>query len=153
MFSRRFFKRQYFIAISLFSNIERAREAVIDYHRRNVHPTYAIIWQPEHKLLGWAFVAPFASACTYWNEQMRDKSLTFSTWQDGRLFEWWNGRPPPDRKTLNDVQLTVVYETLEKYERQSANAGWQMLLEGHPAYVEWYDASPDKRWTTLFRPR
>jgi hypothetical protein len=83
---------------------------------------------------------------------MRDKSLTFSTWVDGRLYDWWPEGVVPDPKTLNDVQLTVVYETLEKYERQAANAAWAKLLVGHPAYVEWYDASADKRWTKLFRP-
>ena len=78
---------------------------------------------------------------------MREKRLRFAIWQEGRLYEWWEGRPAPDPKTLNDVQLTVVYETLEKYERQAANTAWKKLLDGNPAYIEWYDASPDRRWT------
>ena len=57
---------------------------------------------------------------------MREKRLTFAVWQEGRPYEWWEGRPPPDPKTVDDVQLTVVYETLEKYEREAVNTAWQV---------------------------
>jgi hypothetical protein len=151
----RIFKRQYFVAISLFSSIELAQKARVDYRHPNFDGTYAIKCGREggFKQLGWAHVSPHASATTYWNEQMREKRLTFAIWQDGRLFEWRADRPAPDPKTLDDVQLTVVYEAKTKYEREAANDAWAKLLAGYPAYIEWYDASPDRRWTKLFRPR
>jgi hypothetical protein len=76
---------------------------------------------------------------------MRDKRLTFAIWQDGRVFEWGEGRPPPDPKTLQDVQLCVVFEAHTKYEREAANEAWAKLLSGYPAHIEWYDASPDRK--------
>ena len=151
----RVFKQQYFVAISLFAEIENARKAYIAYKDPNFYGTFAIKLRQEDgsKVLGWAHISEHASATPAWNEDMREKRLTFAVWQEGRPYEWWEGRPPPDPKTVDDVQLTVVYETLEKYEREAVNAAWQKLLEGHPGYIEWYDASPDKRWTKFFRPR
>jgi hypothetical protein len=151
-FRTRIFKRQYFVAISLFSSVELAPKARIDY--RLMHGTYAVKCGREGDCaqLGWAHVSPFASATCYWNEQMREKAHKLAWWEDGILFQRWEGRLEPDFKKLDDVQLTVVYEAKTKYEREAANDAWAKLLAGYPAYIEWYDASSDRRWTKLFRP-
>jgi hypothetical protein len=76
----RIFKRQYFVAISLFSSIELAPKARIGY--RLMHGTYAIKCGREREggfeHLGWAHVSPHASATCYWNEQMREKRNKFA---------------------------------------------------------------------------
>ncbi len=153
--NKRFFKRQYFVAISLFDNIELARIAKIDYFVRNVHPTYAIKCDGDggNRQLGWAFVSEHASATAHWNDKMRDKGLTFSTWVDGRLYNWWPEGAVPDPKTLQDVQFCAVFEVHTKYHREAANDAWDKVRSGYPAHIEWYDASPDKKWTKMFRPR
>jgi hypothetical protein len=79
---------------------------------------------------------------------MREKAHRLAWWENGILFH--GGKPKPNK--LDDVQLTVVYQTHTKYEREAANEAWAKLLEGNTAYVEWYDGSPDRRWTKLFRP-
>jgi hypothetical protein len=93
---KRIFRRQYFVAISLFDNIELARIAKIDYRHPNFHGTYAIRCgrDGDNKQLGWAHVSEHASATAAWNDDMRGKRLTFSTWQDGRVYEWSEGRGP-----------------------------------------------------------
>ena len=40
--NKRFFKRQYFVAISLFNNIELYKLGKIDYHHPNYRGQYAI---------------------------------------------------------------------------------------------------------------
>lgn len=151
----RFRKRQYFVAISLFNALELAKIAKIDWRDPNgFGPIYAIKCGPdgEFKQLGWAFVSEHASATTAWNEKMRDKGLTYSTWQDGRVYDWWPEGVVPDPKTLDDVKLCATYEAKTKYEREAANDVWDKIRSGHPAYIEWYDGSVDKRWTKMFRP-
>jgi hypothetical protein len=151
---RRFFKRQYFVAISLFGNIELARQAQVDYYVRTFGPLYAIRCGMDggHKQLGWAFVSEHASATAAWNDKMRDKGLSFSIWQDGRLFNFWPDQAAPPKEKLDDVQLCVVFEAYTKYTREAANDAWNKLLSGHPAHIEWYDASSDRKWTKMFRP-
>lgn len=147
-------RRQYFVAISLFSSIELARKARIDDYVRTVGSAYAIRCGVElrNKQLGWALVSEHASAAAAWNDAMRNKNLTFSTWQDGRLFNFWPDRAAPPKEELDDVQLCVVFEAYTKYTREAANDAWNKLLSGHPAHIEWYDASPDRKWTKMFRP-
>jgi hypothetical protein len=84
---------------------------------------------------------------------MRDKAHKLAWWEDGILFQRWEGHLEPDFKKLDDVQLRVAYEAKTKYEREAANDALANLLVGYPAYIEWYDGSPDGRWTKLFRPR
>jgi hypothetical protein len=151
---KRLFKRQYFVAISLFSDIGFARKARIDDYVRTVGSAYAIRTDGElrHTQLGWAFVSEHASATAAWNDAMRGKSLTFSTWHEGRLFNFWPDRTVPTKEKLDDVQLCVVFEAYTKYTREAANDAWAKLLSGYPAHIEWYDASPDRKWTKMFRP-
>jgi hypothetical protein len=84
---------------------------------------------------------------------MREKSMTFSTWYEGRLYDWWpEDQPAPPKDKLDDVQLCVVYEANTKYWREAVNDAWNKLRSGYPAHIEWYDGSPDRKWTMLFRP-
>jgi hypothetical protein len=152
LWGRHLFKRQYFVAISLFSNIELSREAKIDEYVQSFGTLYAIRCRIER--LGWAFVSEHASATAAWNDKMRDKGLTFSTWQRGRPYDFWLNKdaPPPRKDELDDVQLCAVFEAHTKYTREAANDAWDKLRSGYPAHVEWYDASPDRKWTKMFRP-
>jgi hypothetical protein len=85
---------------------------------------------------------------------MRSKNLTFSTWYEGRLYDWWpDGQPAPPKDKLDDVQLCVVYEANTKYMREAANEAWDKVRAGYPAHIEWYDGSPDRKWTKMLRPR
>jgi len=150
--NKRFFKRQYFVAISLFNNIELYKLANIDYHHPNYRGLYAIKCGAEgdHTQLGWAFVSEHASATAAWNDYMREKSMTFSTWYEGRLYDWWpEDQPAPPKDKLDDVQLCVVYEANTKYWREAVNDAWNKLRSGYPAHIEWYDGSPDRKWTML----
>src|SRR5260221_5307594 len=97
----RIFKRQYFVAISLFSSVELTPKARIDY--RLMHGTYAIKCRGDGDFahLGWAHVSPHASATCYWNEEMREKAHKLAWWEDGILFQSWEGRPEPDFEKLD----------------------------------------------------
>ncbi len=152
---KRFFKRQYFVAISLFDHIDLASIAKIDFYIRNVHPTYAIKCDGngDNRQLGWAFVSEHASATAHWNELMRNKGVSFAMWHDGSWVYWQRDREAPVPQPLQDVQLCAVFEAHTKYHREAANEVWEKVLSGYPAHVEWYDASPDKKWTKIFRPK
>jgi hypothetical protein len=152
--NKRFFKRQHFVAISLFADIDRYKIAKIDYRDPNFYGLYAIKCGADggHTTLGWAYVTEHASGAVAWNEDMRNKRLAYAIWQDGMMYERWEGRPPPDPKLNEDVQLCVVYEVNTKYQREAANEAWHKLTTGWAGHVEWYDASPDRKWTKLFRP-
>jgi len=63
---------------------------------------------------------------------MREKSMTFSTWYEGRLYDWWpEGQPAPPEDKLDDVQLCVVYEANTKYWREAVNDAWDKLRSGY----------------------
>lgn len=145
-------KRQHFVAISLFADIDRYKSAAIDYADPNFRGLFAIKCSLDHSLLGWAYVAEHASGAIAWNEDMRAKRLIYAIWQNGIWFRSWEGRPKPDPKLNEDVQLCVVFETNTKEPREAANDAWQKLLTGWAGHVEWYDASSDRKWTKMFRP-
>jgi hypothetical protein len=76
----RIFKRQYFVAISLFSSIELAPKARVDYRHPNFYGTYAIKCGSEggFKQLGWAHVSEHASATAAWNSGACTRSVWVS---------------------------------------------------------------------------
>jgi hypothetical protein len=154
------FHKQYFVAINLFADLERAREAYVE-HKMSWHGVYAIslLSGSVARLLGWVNVCTNNSAPSFWNEQMRSKGHFAARWRHGGpTFEpqiQWDQRDPwqdkpIDRDSLDDVQLTTVYPVRERTEKRAAKAAWAQFLAGDQTHTEWYDASADQRWTKLF---
>jgi hypothetical protein len=47
----------------------------------------------------------------------------------------------------------VAFQAKQReYWREAVNDTWDKLRSGNPAHIEWYDGSPDGKWTTLLRP-
>ena len=159
------FHKQYFVAISLFAELERVREAYVEHKFSNSPDVYSVSMRTgsvAHSL-GWVNVCTNDSAPTYWNEQMRNKRHRLALWRhDGLEFapygfptdppgDPWKRPPPLDYESFQDVQLTTVYPVREFTEKRAAKAAWALLLAGNRSHTEWYDASVDRRWTKLFQ--
>jgi len=142
------FGKRYFVAISLFARLEKASLATI--WRHNNLSTFTSYVQENNALfpLGYVHVANNASGPKWWNERMRGRDYAPAVWRHAP-YEFWNGRWP-DLSTCDEVQLTSVYPVRALTEMRAARAAWALLLEGDRSYTEWYDASPDKRWSKLF---
>jgi len=161
-----FFYKQYFVAISLFADLEKARHAYVEHKFGSNWPgeVYGVSLRAGSVIhsLGWVTVCTNSSAPAYFNEQMRGKRHRLALWQhDGLAFapfgfpsappgDPWKRPPPLDYEKFQDVQLTTVYPVRELSEKRAAKAAWALFMAGDRSHTEWYDASIDRRWTKLF---
>jgi hypothetical protein len=144
------FGKRYFVAISLFARLEKARLASIWKHPNNLS-TFTLYVQEGNALfpLGYVHVANNGSRPKWWNERMRERDFALAVWRYNAPHVFWDRRWP-DLSTCDEVQLTSVYPVRAMTEMGAARAAWARFLEGDRSYTEWYDASDDKRWSKLF---
>ena len=156
------FYKQYFVAISLFADLEKARDAYVEHKEPNWGGVYDVSLRSGRVIhtLGWVNVCTNDRAPSFWNEQMRGKRHRAAHWRHGGLtfegqIQWDQRNPwqdkPIDPDTLDNVQLTTVYPLRELTEKRAAKAAWALFLAGDQNYTEWYDESIDRRWTKLFQ--
>jgi hypothetical protein len=48
------------------------------------------------------------------------------------------------------LQVSTVYPVRAWTEKQAAHRAWELLVSGSRFCTEWYDGSPDGRWTQFF---
>jgi hypothetical protein len=161
-----FFYKQYFVAISLFADLEKARDAYVEHKFGSNGPweVYGVSLRAGSvaQLLGWVVVCTNDRAPAYWNKLMRSKRHRYALWRhDGLVFapygfptdppgDPWKPRPLLDPESLQDVQLATVYPLRELNEKRAAKRAWELFMTGDRSRTEWYDASVDRRWTELF---
>jgi hypothetical protein len=160
------FYKRYFVAISLFADLEKAKDAHVEHKFGSNGPweVYGVSLRAgsvAHSL-GWVVVCTNDSAPAYWNKLMHSKRHRFALWRhDGLVFapygfptdpsgDPWKPLPPLDYESFQDVQVTTVYPVRELTEKRAAKTAWAQFMAGNRSHTEWYDASIDRRWTKLF---
>lgn len=156
--------RRYFAAISLFVRLEDAPKAYVSSRPSSLmYGTYPVSFIDGNvgRSIGWVHVHTNPITASAWNKDMRERTTILAFWKDNHLalpkvVESWPGyfnwaQEPINISEYHPVQLTTVYPVRGMTESRAAKAAWALLLAGDRTHTEWYDASPDRRWSRLFR--
>jgi hypothetical protein len=144
--------RRSYVALSLFANMQNALAAKItEKIAKGWDPSLYFVGYRQGQVIrsiGWACVRDIRVATASWNEDMRNCKTLYAVWHDDGIATWrTNMRIDPSK--YQPVQLTTVYAVRALTEMKAAEAALQLLLNGDQNHLEWYDASPDKRWSKL----
>jgi hypothetical protein len=102
------------------------------------------------RAIGWALVRDVRVGASAWNEDMRKCNSLYAVWHDtGIALSDWRRDVRIVPENYQPVQLTTVYPVHALTEFRSAELAVQMLIHADQNYMEWYDATPDLRWTKL----
>lgn len=147
--------RQYYCAISLFRELEKSRIASVGSNmpRGWDRSVYYVEYREGIRIkpIGWVVVRNNPSGPRAWNDMMRRRNIVYALWPPG-LFRWPSpGGKWPDLSDYDEVQLTTIYPVRAWSEKAAAKEAWQKLILGQTDYMEWYDASPGRKWSKFFK--
>ena len=145
----------YGVAFSLFVNIEHAKRAKVDDRFPNKPGLRVIRFVDGHigRPIGWSHVQKGDPKLSLsWNKHMRERTQIHAYWSDDMWGPWPDVGGKLAQREWQPVQVTTGYAVNAWSEARAAKKAWEMLLAGDRQFLEWNDATSDKRWTGFFHP-
>ena len=144
----------HYVSISLFVNVHRARERSFlgDPGGGDGSHLFSICFTDGSwgRQMGWVMVSDNDRWPTEWNRKLREREEIHGLFSD----DSFGPIPLPGGRISNrdwqPLQVSTVYPVRAFRVKTAAQKAWELLLSGSRAHTEWYDASPDRRWSKLF---
>jgi hypothetical protein len=147
------FNKDFYCAITLFTNMDVVRSAYVDVDHSPHFRVYAITaMKTTFVPLGWIHACPFPLAAMACAEDMHNKRLTFGLFKNG----WYRFEPgktrldPINSDDYEDLQLAAIYPVRARTEKAAAKLGWAKFLAGSSDCDFWYEPGTEGKWAALF---
>lgn len=148
------FHKDYYCAVTLFTNVDAAHSARVFTDRPQHFRAYEVLTSTGHtaRPLGYVHACPFPLAAMARAEEMYRKTVTYALFKGGfHRFEPGKTRLDPIHvEDYDDLQIAAIYPLRARSEKSAARLAWGKFLAGSYECSFWYDSTKKGKWTNAF---